>query len=115
MRRNAIDCEVLTGTSRNKRILIRLINLSCSGTILPFNFQRIQFPIIPAFAMTINKSQEQHSMEEITKPIISFTSKKNKLFKDAPFNPCSHLKKIKLALYFENLWIKNILRYVFEK
>jgi ATP-dependent DNA helicase PIF1 len=76
MRRNAIDCEVLTGTSRNKIILIRLINLSCSGTILPFNFQRIQFPIILAFAMTINKSQGQHSIEEITKPIISLTLKK---------------------------------------
>jgi hypothetical protein len=27
--------------------------------ILPFNFQRSQFPIIAAFAMTINKSQKQ--------------------------------------------------------
>ena len=56
---NAIDCEVLTGTACNKRILIPCINLSYSGTILPFNLQRIQFPIIPAFAMTINKSQGQ--------------------------------------------------------
>jgi hypothetical protein len=53
MHRNAIDCEVLTGTERNKRILTYL------GTILPFNFQRSQFPIIAAFAMTINKSQKQ--------------------------------------------------------
>jgi hypothetical protein len=51
--RNAIDCEVLTGTERNKRILIPRINF-----ILPFNFQRSQFPIITAFAMTINKSQK---------------------------------------------------------
>jgi hypothetical protein len=56
MHRNAIDCEVLTGTERNKRILIPRINLTYSGTILPFNFQRSQFPIIAAFAMTINKS-----------------------------------------------------------
>jgi hypothetical protein len=59
MHRNAIDCEVLTGTERNKRILIPRINLTYSGTILLFNFQRSQFPIITAFAMTINKSQKQ--------------------------------------------------------
>jgi hypothetical protein len=30
MHRNAIDCEVLTGTARNKRILIPRINLTYS-------------------------------------------------------------------------------------
>lgn len=59
MHRNAIDCEVLTGTSIGERILIPRINLTYSGPILPFNFQRTQFPLIPAFAMTINKSQGQ--------------------------------------------------------
>jgi hypothetical protein len=34
MHRNAIDCEILTGTERNKRILIPRINLTYSGTIL---------------------------------------------------------------------------------
>jgi len=59
MHRNAIGCEVLTRTARNKRILVPRINLTYSGTILPFNLERTQFPIIPAFAMTINKSQGQ--------------------------------------------------------
>ena len=59
MHRNAINCKVLTGTVRNKRILIPRINLTYSGTILPFNLERTQFPIIPAFAMTINKFEEQ--------------------------------------------------------
>ena len=59
MHRNAIDCEVLTRTVCNKRILVPRINLTYSGTILPFNLERTQFPIIPAFAMTINKSQGQ--------------------------------------------------------
>jgi ATP-dependent DNA helicase PIF1 len=58
MHRNAIDCEVLTETGRNKRIFIPRINLTYSGTILPFNFQS-QFLIIAAFAITINKSQKQ--------------------------------------------------------
>jgi hypothetical protein len=44
-------------------------------------------------------------MEAITKVLYHLIKKK--LFKDAPFNPCSHLKKFKLALYFENLWIKK--------
>jgi hypothetical protein len=41
MHRNAIACEVLTGTARNKKILNPRITYS--GTILPFNFQRTQF------------------------------------------------------------------------
>jgi hypothetical protein len=59
MHGQAIDCEVLTGTARNKRILIPRINLTYSGTILPFNFHRTQFPIISGVAMTINKFQGQ--------------------------------------------------------
>ena len=51
---NAINCEGLTGTVRNKRVLIPRINLTYSGTILPFNLQRTQSPIIPALAMTIS-------------------------------------------------------------
>jgi hypothetical protein len=76
MHRNAIDCEG-TGTERNKRILIPRINLTYSGTILPFNLQRSQFPIIAAFAMTINKSQKQ-TFEKIAillrQPVFNCTS-----------------------------------------
>ena len=54
MNRNAIYCKVLTGTVRNKRIVIPRINLTYSGTILSFNLQRTQSPIIPAFAMAIS-------------------------------------------------------------
>jgi ATP-dependent DNA helicase PIF1 len=59
MHRNAIDSEVLTRTARNKRILIPRINLTYSGTILPFNFQRTQSPIIPAFAITKDKHSKK--------------------------------------------------------
>jgi len=54
MHRNAVNCEVLTGTVHNKRILIPRINLTYSGTILPFNLQRTQSSIIPALGMTIS-------------------------------------------------------------
>jgi hypothetical protein len=74
MHRNAIDCEVFTGTERNKRILIPRINLTYSGTILPFNFQRSQFPIIAAFAMTINNSQKQTFAILLRQPVFSCTS-----------------------------------------
>ena len=40
---NAINCKVLTGNVRNKRILIPRINLTYSGTILSFNLQRTQY------------------------------------------------------------------------
>jgi hypothetical protein len=53
MHRNAIDCEVLTGTERNKRILIPRINLTYSGTILLFNFQRSQFPITLVYKISL--------------------------------------------------------------
>lgn len=59
MHRNSLDCEVLTGVMRGARILLPRIHLSYTGTLLPFKFQRTQFPVIPAFAMTINKSQGQ--------------------------------------------------------
>jgi hypothetical protein len=55
MHRNAIDCEVLTGTQRNKIILIPRINLTYSGTILLFNFHRSQFSIIAAQKQTFEK------------------------------------------------------------
>jgi hypothetical protein len=61
MHRNAIDCEVLTGTIYH----------------LPFNFQRSQFPIIAAFAMTINKSQKQTFKKIailLTQPVFNCTS-----------------------------------------
>lgn len=56
---NSVDCEVLTGHSRNKRFLIPRTHMQSSGSELPFKFQRTQFPLIVAFAMTINKSQGQ--------------------------------------------------------
>src|ERR1051325_1793665 len=41
------------------RTFIPRITLSPSDSSLPFTFKRRQFPVQPAFAMTINKSQGQ--------------------------------------------------------
>jgi ATP-dependent DNA helicase PIF1 len=59
LQRNIIDAEIMTGKSAGKRVLIPRINLTPSDTGLPFTFTRRQFPLRPAFAMTINKSQGQ--------------------------------------------------------
>lgn len=56
---NSIDCEVLTGACSKLRVLIPRIHLQPSDKVLPFSLQRTQFPIIPAFAITINKAQGQ--------------------------------------------------------
>ena len=54
-----ITCKVLTGPMKAKSIFLPQMTLIPSDTRLPFAFQRKQFPIIPSFAMTINKSQGQ--------------------------------------------------------
>ena len=59
LQRNVIDAEIMTGKSAGKRVLIPRIKLTPSDTGLPFTFTRRQFPLRPAFAMTINKSQGQ--------------------------------------------------------
>lgn len=40
-------------------MIIPRIDLTCKDSTLPFELQRRQFPIIPAYAVTINKSQGQ--------------------------------------------------------
>lgn len=43
----------------NEAVIIPRIDLHCEENDMPFKFKRKQFPVIPAFAMTINKSQGQ--------------------------------------------------------
>jgi hypothetical protein len=61
IRTRVMEVEIATGISKGERVLIPRIVLDArieeSG--LPFNFQRRQFPVRPAFAMTINKAQGQ--------------------------------------------------------
>jgi hypothetical protein len=52
-----LDVEIATGKHKDKRFFIPRMAITPSDLDYPFDLKRIQFPIRPAFAMTINKSQ----------------------------------------------------------
>jgi ATP-dependent DNA helicase PIF1 len=54
-----IHAEIAIRNLKGKSVYIPKIPLIPSDTGLPFDFKRNQFPIRPAFAITINKSQGQ--------------------------------------------------------
>ena len=58
--RNLIEAKVTTGPLKGDLVIIPRLNHTPSDVEkLPFTLQRRQFPVRPAFAMTINKSQGQ--------------------------------------------------------
>ena len=59
LQRHVIEAEVLTGQHAGRRVIIPRIETSPANTTLPFTLRRRQFPVRPAYAMTINKSQGQ--------------------------------------------------------
>lgn len=54
-----LDCEVVGGAHAGNRALLCRITMSPSDELFPFHWTRRQFPVRPAFAMTINKAQGQ--------------------------------------------------------
>jgi ATP-dependent DNA helicase PIF1 len=56
---HAIQAEIITGRHAGREVFIPRIPMTPSDSQLPFVFTRRQFPVKPAFAMTINKSQGQ--------------------------------------------------------
>ena len=59
-----IDAEIATGVHKGKRVFIPRIPMTPTDTEFPFVLRRRQFPILPAFCITINKGQGQ-SMENV--------------------------------------------------
>ena len=56
---NFIEAEILIGFAAGNKVFIPNISLSPSYTNLPFKLKRTQIPIRLAYAMTIEKSQEE--------------------------------------------------------
>lgn len=54
-----IEAKILTGTNIGNKVYLPRMILTPTDFRLPFRFQRRQFPIVPCFGMTINKSQGQ--------------------------------------------------------
>ena len=52
-------CKIVEGRYRHQEVLISRITHHCNDSRLSFTLSRRQFPVIGAFAMTINKSQGQ--------------------------------------------------------
>ena len=61
VRRKVLQCRIISKDRkfRGKVVLIPRIRLSPNAETLPMPLKRLQFPVRLAFAMTINKSQEQ--------------------------------------------------------
>ena len=59
LRDRVIRAQILTGRHAGQAVLIPRCSITPSDSNLPFTFTRRQFPVRPAFAMTINKSQGQ--------------------------------------------------------
>ena len=60
---NCITAQIITGSRKGHTILIPRID-SLSDTALPFTLNIRQFPVIPSFEITINKSQG-HSFDSV--------------------------------------------------
>jgi ATP-dependent DNA helicase PIF1 len=55
-----IDVEIATRSDKGRRVFIPCLSIIPSNTErMPFTFRQRQFPLRPAFAMTINKAQGQ--------------------------------------------------------
>ena len=57
--KHVIDAELCTGPHAGERVFLPRIQLKPSDDDMPFTLARRQFPIRPAFAMTINKAHGQ--------------------------------------------------------
>ncbi|XP_045031637.1 ATP-dependent DNA helicase pif1-like [Daphnia magna] len=56
---NLIVAEIVAGKHKGHNVFLPRMSMSPTDSDLPFKLKRLQFPVLVAFAMTINKSQGQ--------------------------------------------------------
>lgn len=56
---NLIVAEIASGKNKGESVFLPRMSMSPTDSDLPFKLKRLQFPVLLAFAMTINKSQGQ--------------------------------------------------------
>lgn len=59
--RVVLECKIASGEREGRTVFIPRMVFNYDSTNAPAHFNRFQFPIRPAFAITINKSQGQVS------------------------------------------------------
>ena len=59
LHQNLIEATISCGPYKGEVVLLPKIPMVPSDSELPFQFRRLQFPVKPCFAMTVNKSQGQ--------------------------------------------------------
>ncbi|XP_057376187.1 uncharacterized protein LOC130697273 [Daphnia carinata] len=59
LRENLIVAEIAAGKHKGHNVFLPRMSMSPTDSDLPFKLKRLQFPVLVAFAMTINKSQGQ--------------------------------------------------------
>jgi ATP-dependent DNA helicase PIF1 len=59
MSKNTIKARIISERNKGDVAIIPRINLAPTDTTLPFVLRRRQFPVLPAFCITISKSQGQ--------------------------------------------------------
>ena len=59
IRNTMLACRIATGTKTGQNVFLSRMAMEPSPAQFPVKFKRTQFPVRPAFAMTINKAQGQ--------------------------------------------------------
>lgn len=57
--RTSIKARIISAANHGEMAIIPRVDLIPSDTTLPFALRRRQFPVLPAYAITINKAQGQ--------------------------------------------------------
>jgi ATP-dependent DNA helicase PIF1 len=103
MKNESLKCKVLSGRMKDKIVFIGKMSITPSDSNTPIIFTRRQFPIVPSFAMTINKSQGQ------TFNFVGVDLSRNVFSHCQLYVACSHCKTYQ-TLKFQDSIVENMIK-----